>query len=973
METPLSQSSSSEMMAGHESLSIEKTKFRPEDAHPNTLVPVQSKIEHFSSRPREFTFIAIICMAQLMTQAALGQAIAPLHIIGSSFGVTNPGQLSWFAAAYSLTVGTFILIAGRLGDLYGHKMLFISGFFWFALWSLLAGFSAYSDAIFFDVARALQGIGPAFLLPNALAILARIYEPGRKKEMIFSLFGATAPTGFTLGATFSSIFAEFVWWPWAYWVTAIVCVLLAVVGIIVIPHTPPPQFDRSVSMFKRADGLGALTGVAGLVLVNFSWNQGPVIGWATVYVYVILIIGALVLGLFAFIESRAPYPLVPFGAFNSHTGYTLACIAGGWASFGIWIFYFWQLFEEIRGVSPLLASAMVSPTTISGLCASLTTGKILSKVPASTVMMIAMTGFLIGSILMATVPINQTYWAQTFVACLVTPWGMDMSFPAATILLSNSMHKDHQGLAASLVNTVVNYSISIGLGIAGTVEVQINNGGKNPRDLLKGYRGAQRQSITNAQSPSTSSQDVVDRGILDLLRSRYMSQHSAVAFPRSLGVEFQSANPPPLHSFAWNCGIRAEEAASAHTNLTQLVSFDDFKRFSDIYVATVHGPFGFLDWPYFMKRCNDYWTNHGRDLTFGAVVGGVVALGSFFAFRLGHPRELEIVQHVKTVLEDPTFSRHPSIDQINAWILRTLYLRSTTRPHVAWLASCVTLHLAEATGLHQEVHSVLLTTEGDTQAKRMDQAEIERARKTFWMAWSVHTIISYEYGRSAVILNSITCKPVKDTMGDSTIFHIKIAQLIPRDNMVVNSVTHKEELISGLKELAQIPDVHPFLSLSKADVCFCFYRRLRLMKQGLEKEAIQAIIDIGNKGAEAANTFARNGHPWWNILSTTFQYFCVLLAIDTSESLSNVSWVLNIFENIVRIVDTHLAHEAFDTAKVLLRDSMAKKRRDLGFLENADGQHGPEIERQVDINWDALLDPTFPDALMSEDFSIYNS
>lgn len=478
-------------MTGNGPLDIEKTKSKPETADPNALELVQSKIEHFNSRPREIIFIALICMAQLMTQAALGQAIAPLHIIGSSFGISNPGQLSWFAAAYSLTVGTFILIAGRLGDLYGHKILFVSGFFWFGLWSLLAGFSAYSDPIFFDVTRALQGIGPAFLLPNALAILARIYEPGRKKEMIFSLFGATAPTGFTLGAAFSSIFAEFVWWPWAYWVTAMVCVLLAVVGIIIIPQTPPPHFDGSVSMFKRADGAGALTGVAGLVLVNFAWNQGPVIGWSTVYVYVILIIGALVLGIFAFIESRARYPLVPFDAFNSHTGYTLACIAGGWSSFGIWVFYFWQILEEMRGVSPLLGTAMVSPTTISGLCASLTTGYILSKVPASTVMMIAMTGFLLGSILMATVPINQTYWAQTFVSTIITPWGMDMSFPAATILLSDSMHKDHQGLAASLVNTVVNYSISIGLGIAGTVEVQINNGGKNQQDLLKGYRGAQ--------------------------------------------------------------------------------------------------------------------------------------------------------------------------------------------------------------------------------------------------------------------------------------------------------------------------------------------------------------------------------------------------------------------------------------------------------------------------------------------------
>ncbi|QSZ29822.1 hypothetical protein DSL72_004340 [Monilinia vaccinii-corymbosi] len=483
----------------------------------------------------------------------------------------------------------------------------------------------------------------------------------------------------------------------------------------------------------------------------------------------------------------------------------------------------------------------------------------------------------------------------------------------------------------------------------------------------------QGKASTVQTTPSASPRNVVDQGILDPLRSRYMSQHSAVAFPRSLGVEFQSANPPPLHSFAWNCGIRAEEAASAHTNLTQLVSHDEFKRYSDIYFATVHAPFGFLDWPYFMRRCGDYWGSQGRDLTFGAVVGGVVALGSFFAFRLGHPRELEIVQHVKTVLEDPTFSRHPSIDQINAWILRTLYLRSTTRPHVAWLASCITLHLAEATGLHQEVHSVLLVTEGDTQAKRMDEAEIERARKTFWMAWSVHTIISYEYGRSAVILNSITCKPIKDTMGDGIVLHIKIAQLIPRDNMVISAATHKEELINGFRELARIPDEHPFLSLSKADVCFCFYRRLRLMKQGLERDAVQSIIDIGNRAVEAADTFARHGHPWWNILSTTFQYFCVLLAIDTSQSLAHVSWVLNLFEGIVRIVDTPLALEAFDTAKVLLRDSMAKKRSDLGFLESADGRRASEMEGLVDINWDALLDPMFPDALMSEDFSIYNS
>lgn len=102
----------------------------------------------------------------------------------------------------------------------------------------------------------------------------------------------------------------------------------------------------------------------------------------------------------------------------------------------------------------------------------------------------SMTAFTLGNILTAIAPVNQTYWALTFVCLLVIPWGMDMSFPAATLMLSNSVERKHQGIAASLVTTVVNYSISLSLGFAGTVETHVNNGGKTPEDVLKGYRGA---------------------------------------------------------------------------------------------------------------------------------------------------------------------------------------------------------------------------------------------------------------------------------------------------------------------------------------------------------------------------------------------------------------------------------------------------------------------------------------------------
>jgi MFS family permease len=437
----------------------------------------------------ELLFIAVICSSQLLTQAGLALSIVPQHIIASSFKIENPGEVSWFSAGYSLTVGTFILIAGRLGDVFGHKRFFVAGFVWFGLWSALAGFAVYSGPIFFAFCRAVQGIGPALLLPNAIAIIGRCYNPGMRQNMIFCAFGATAPSGFLVGAVFSSLFAQMAWWPWAFWVMCFACILLALLGFFAIPATPPPRDPEheGSSVWQRVDILGSITGVAALILFNFAWNQGPVVGWPTPYTYITMMIGIGMFVVFVFIEKRMRHPLIHFGVLKVDSLFTLACISAGWSSFGIFVYYILNSLEVLRHQTPLYTSAQFVPIAISGILAAGCTGLALSHFRASTVMVISMTAFLTGGIIFATVPVHQTYWAQTFVAIIVFPWGMDMSFPAATIVLSRAMPRRHQGLAASLVNTFVNYSISIGLGFAGTVDSQLNDRGK---DVLRGFRGA---------------------------------------------------------------------------------------------------------------------------------------------------------------------------------------------------------------------------------------------------------------------------------------------------------------------------------------------------------------------------------------------------------------------------------------------------------------------------------------------------
>lgn len=388
-----------------------------EGADTEAVTPVSTSLAF--SPLHEFVFVAIICCTQLITQSALGLVLVPLQLIGPSFGNDSVNQRSWFLAAYSLTVGTFVLIAGQLGDIYGVKKMFVGGWLWFALWSLVAGLSVYtSSAIFFDICRALQGIGPAFLLPNGLAILSSVYPSGRRKEMIFAFFAAAAPVGFVVGALIGSLFAQLLWWPWGFFSTAIACCIIALGAYLVVP----PE-EKSPEAKAEFDLIGAVLGVAGLILTNFAWNQAPIVGWSTPYTYTTLIVGIMLLVIFSFHERNCPNPLLPMDIWNRSTVCVITCLGLGWSSFGIWIFYTYQLIEVLRGVSPLIAAVQFVPETISGIAAAIATGYLLSRVRPAWMMFIASTAFFTGCLLSATAPVQQTYWANIFVSMIVMAWG----------------------------------------------------------------------------------------------------------------------------------------------------------------------------------------------------------------------------------------------------------------------------------------------------------------------------------------------------------------------------------------------------------------------------------------------------------------------------------------------------------------------------------------------------------------------
>jgi MFS family permease len=223
------------------------------------------------------------------------------------------------------------------------------------------------------------------------------------------------------------------------------------------------------------------------VLFTFAWNQAPIVSWTTPYVYFMLIIGALLIGAFLYIESAAQYPILPISSLTTTTYLVLACTAAGWACFAVWVYYTFQFLVVLRTWDPLLASAGFAHIPVIGLLASLLAAYLLRRITPYWVLFISMLAFAIGAALMATAPVNQSYWFNAFFGILFIPLGMNMSSPVATVLVTNSLPREHQGIAGSLVVTTVFSAISIGLGMAGTVVSNVDGDGQ---DILGGYRGA---------------------------------------------------------------------------------------------------------------------------------------------------------------------------------------------------------------------------------------------------------------------------------------------------------------------------------------------------------------------------------------------------------------------------------------------------------------------------------------------------
>lgn len=211
------------------------------------------------------------------------------------------------------------------------------------------------------------------------------------------------------------------------------------------------------------------------------------VGWSVPYVYALLVASLLHITAFVIWELKfAKEPIMPMDIWGSPS-FSMMIFSSfvSFMGFGMLLWYTtaWQI--QLRGYTILLNAATFVPLAVGGAGAALLSARVVRHVAAQYILVIGSLSTLVSLILVATMPVQQTYWAQAFPAILLGSLGPDFVFTASQLIASGTVKRAQQGLAGSLIGTVLAYGLATGLGFAGTVEYYTNDNGKN---LVQGYR-----------------------------------------------------------------------------------------------------------------------------------------------------------------------------------------------------------------------------------------------------------------------------------------------------------------------------------------------------------------------------------------------------------------------------------------------------------------------------------------------------
>jgi EmrB/QacA subfamily drug resistance transporter len=260
----------------------------------------------------------------------------------------------WVVNVYMLVLACVAAVAGRLGDMVGHRRLMVLGLLIFGLASLACGFAG-SDA-WLIAARGVQGLGAAIIFPVSLAMVV-ITFPERQRGLALGIYGSIGTTFLALGPMVGGLLTDIASWRWIFWLNPPITLVIA--AIVLAAWRDPPHDGAP----ERLDKRGFLLLVGGLSLVIFAVMEGPDRGWTRPAILLPLVVGVVLLALFVRVERRTAAPLIDVRLFadRSFTACNLVIFTVQYSKMTMYVFGAMYL-QDILKMSPLMAGLALLPT-----------------------------------------------------------------------------------------------------------------------------------------------------------------------------------------------------------------------------------------------------------------------------------------------------------------------------------------------------------------------------------------------------------------------------------------------------------------------------------------------------------------------------------------------------------------------------------------------------------------------------------
>jgi EmrB/QacA subfamily drug resistance transporter len=432
--------------------------------------------------------LLVLCLGDLMIVLDVTIVGVALPSIREDLGFSEE-SLAWVVNAYLITFGGFLLLGGRLGDLFGHRRLFLIGIALFTLASAACGLSTSQEMLV--GARAVQGLGGAVVSAVALSLMMTLFTEPAERAKAMGIFGFVASGGGSIGVLLGGILTDVLNWHWIFLVNVPVGILVVVLTYTIIPGGRVPMAVR------RLDVAGAVTVTVALMVAVYAIVNGNEVGWMTARTLGLLGAAAALLAVFLTIESRVPSPLVPLRLFRLRNIAVANVVGVLWAgAMFAWFFLSALYLQLVLGYSPLeVGLAFLPGNLVMGALSIGLSAKLVMRFGIRPPLAAGLGFAALGLLLFARAPVDGNFIVDVLPAMILLGLGAGMAFNPVLLAAMSDVEPAEAGLASGVVNTSFMMGGALGLAVlaslaASRTDTLLSDGESQVAALTGGYHVA---------------------------------------------------------------------------------------------------------------------------------------------------------------------------------------------------------------------------------------------------------------------------------------------------------------------------------------------------------------------------------------------------------------------------------------------------------------------------------------------------